>query len=163
MDCISPFPADSRTGDLHVIIAVDWLTRSAEARPVNNIHADTCSEYLYSEICCRYGVPESIRTDHGRGFHNDIMENLAELLRINHRMSTPYYPQLNGMIARLVETFKSALRCSIHDQIAGSSGIDDEPSPFWSDLVPSTLYAYRTSPHSALWVSPAEVVFGRSL
>lgn len=29
--------------------------------------------------------------------------------------------------------------------------------------MPSTLFAYRTSPHSALGVSPAEVVFGRSL
>lgn len=29
--------------------------------------------------------------------------------------------------------------------------------------MPTTLFAYRTTPHSALGVSPAEVVFGRSL
>lgn len=91
-DCISPFPADPRTGDLHVIIAVYWLTRWAEAKAVNNIDADTCSEFLYSDIFCRYVVLESIWTDHGRSFDNDIMKNLAELLRINHHMSPPYYP-----------------------------------------------------------------------
>ena len=96
---------------------MDWLTRWAEAKAVNNVDADTCSEFLFSEICCRYGVPESIRTDHGRSFDNDIMDNLAELLRINHHMSTPSYPQSNGMIERLVQTFKSSLRRTIQDQI----------------------------------------------
>lgn len=163
MDCIGPFPADPRTGDLHDIIAVDWLTRWAEAKVVNNIDADTCSEFLYSDICCRYGVPEPIQTDHGRGFDNDIMENLAGLLRINHHMSTSYYLQSNGMIECLVQTFKSTLRRTFQDLIAGASRVDDEPSPFWSHLVPSTLYAYRTTTHSALGISPSEVVFGRSL
>ena len=163
VDCIGPFPADPRTGDLHVIIAVDWLTRWAEAKAVNNIDADTCSSFLYDDICCRYGVPESLRSDHGRSFDNEVVEHLAELLRINHHMSTPYYPQSNGLVERLVQTFKVALRRSIQDQLAGAAGVDDEPSPFWSHLVPSTLFAYRTTPHSALGVSPAEVVFGRSL
>ena len=163
VDYIGPFPADPRTGDLHVIIAVDWLSRWAEAKAVNNTDADTCSEFLYSEICCRYGVPESLRTDHGRSFDNDIIDNLSELLRINHHMSTPYYPQSNRMIERLVQTFKVALLRTIQDQLAGALGVTDEPSPYWSHLVPSTLFAYRTSPHSSLGVSPAEVVFGRSL
>lgn len=163
VDCIGPFPADPRTGDLHVIIAVDWLSRWAEARAVNNIDADTCSEFLYSEICCRYGVPESLRSDHGRSFDNAIVDHLAELLRINYHMSTPYYPQSNGLVERLVQTFKSALRRTIQDQLAGAEGPDDEASPYWAHLVPSTLYAYRTTPHSALGVSPAEVVFGRNL
>ena len=163
VDCIGPFPADPRTGDLHVIIAVDWLTRWAEAKAVNNIDADTRSNFLYEDICCRYGVPESLRSDHGRSFDNEVVDHLAELLRINHHMSTPYYPQSNGLVERLVQTFKSALRRSIQDQIAGAAGVADEPSPYWAHLVPSTLFAYRTTPHSALGVSPAEVVFGRSL
>lgn len=103
------------------------------------------------------------RSDHGRSFDNEVVEHLAELLRINHHMSTPYYPQSNGMVERLVQTFKVALRRSIQGQLAGAAGVDDEPSPFWSHLVLSTLFAYRTTPHSAFGVSPAEVVFGRSL
>ena len=130
VDYIGAFPADPRTGDLHVIIAVNWLTRWAKARAVNNTDVDTCSEFLYSEICCRYGVPESFRTDHGRSFDNDIMDNLNELLRINHHLSMPYYPQSNGLIERLVQTFKVALKRTIQEQISGTAGVDDEPSPF---------------------------------
>ena len=164
IDCIGPFPADPRTGDLHVIMAVDWLSRWAEARAVNSVDAATCSEFIYTDICCRYGVPESLRTDHGRSFDNEIMANLSELLRIHHHMSTPYYPQSNGLVERLVQTFKSALKRSIQDQLAGAEGENDDPSPYWSHLVPSMLYAYRCSPHSALGgLSPAELLFGRIL
>ena len=164
VDCVGPFPADPRTGDLHVIIAVEWLSRWAEARPVNSIDAPTCSEFLYSDICCRYGVPECLRTDHGRSFDNEVIAHLADLLRVNHHLSTPHYPQSNGLVERLVQTFKSALKRSIQDQLVGAEGENDDPSPYWSHLVPSMLYAYRSSPHSALGgLSPAEVLFGRNL
>ena len=63
-----------------------------------------------------------------------------------------------------MQTFKSALKRSIQDQLAGTEGEHDERSPYWSHLVPSMLYAYRCSPHTALGgLSPAEVVFGRHL
>ena len=164
VDCIGPFPADPRTGDLHVIIAVHWLYRWAEARAGNSIDAPSCSDFLYSDICCRYGVPQSLRTDHGRSSYNEVVEHLAELLRINHHLSTPYYPQSNGLVERLLQTFKSALKRSIQDQLAGAEGENDDPSPYWSHLVPSMQYAYRSSPHSALGgLSPAELLVGRSL
>ena len=163
VDCVGPFPADPRTGDLHVIIAVDWLSRWAEAKAINSTDAATCSDFLYSEVCCRYGVPESLRSDHGSGFDNEVMEHLASTLKMAHHLSTPYYPQSNGMVERIVQTFKSSLKRSIQDQIAGSDGEAAEPSPYWAHLVPSMLFAYRATPHSALGVSPAELVFGRSL
>lgn len=37
------------------------------------------SEFFYFEICCRYGVPESIRTDYGRSPDNEIVVNLHHI------------------------------------------------------------------------------------
>ena len=146
-----------------MIIAIDWLTRWAEAKAVNDIDSDTCSSFVYEDICCRYSVLEWIWTDHGRSFDNAILDNLDELLRINHHMSTLYYPQSNGLVERLEQTFKDVLKRTIQDQIAGADGAKDQPSPYWAHLVPSVLYAYRSSPHAALGLSPAELLFGRSL
>ena len=53
IDCIGPFPADPRTGDLHVIIGVDWLSRWAEAHAVNSIDTAACSEFIYTDIVSR--------------------------------------------------------------------------------------------------------------
>ena len=130
MDCVGPFPADPHTGDLHVIIAVDWLSRWAEAKAINSTNTATCSDFLYSEVCCRYGVTESLRSDHGSGFNNEVMEHLSSTLKVAHHLSTPYYPQSNGMVERIVQTFKSSLKRSIQDQIAGSDGEAAEPSPY---------------------------------
>lgn len=49
-----------------------------------------------------------------------FMANLANQLRVHHHMSTPYNPQSNGLVERLVKTFKSALKRSIQDQLAGA-------------------------------------------
>ena len=146
-----------------MIIAVDWLTRWAEAKAVNRVDAEMCSDFIYTDVCCRYNVPESLRSDHGRSFDNEVFDNLSRLLKMNHHMSTPYYPQSHGLVERLVQTFKDALKCSIQDQIAGADGECDEPSPSWSHLVLSMLYAYRSTPHSALGMSPLELLFCRNL
>ena len=160
VDDIGPFPANPCTSDLHVTIDVDGLPCWAEAKAVNNTDADTCSEFLYSEICWCYGVPESFRTNHWGSFDNDIVLNLPQLLHINHHMSTPYYTGSNDMIESLVQTFQVALRRTIQHQLTGALGVNDEPSPYWSHLVPFTLFTYPTSAYSALGVSPAKVMFG---
>lgn len=108
---------------------------------MKELQSELAAGFETADICCRYGASESLRTDHGRGFDNEVVANLAELLRINHYLSTPYYPQSNGLVERLVQTFKSALKRSIQDQLAGAEGESDYPSPYWSHLVPSMLYA----------------------
>ena len=56
-----------------------------------------------------------------------------------------------------------ALRRTIQDQLTSAFGVNDQPSPYWSHLMPSTLFTYPTSPHPALGVSPAKVMFGCSI
>jgi len=108
-------------------------------------------------------IPEFLRTHHDSGFDNEVMENLTEILRINHHWSTPYYPQSNGLVEHLVQTFKNSLKRTIMDQIHGTEGLEDEPSSHWAHLVDSLLYAYCCTPYSATGVSPAMLLFGRDL
>lgn len=57
IDSIGPFPADPRSGDLHVIIAVEWLTRWVEAKAVNGIDAESvrisCTR-TYAVLCLHF-------------------------------------------------------------------------------------------------------------
>ena len=114
---------------------------------------------LHHRICCRYGIPESLRTDHGSGFDNEVMESLTKLLQVRHHRSTPYYPQSNGLVERLVQTFKNSLKWTIVDQLQDG----DKTSPYWAHLVDSVLYAYRCTPYSTTGVSPATLLYGREL
>lgn len=89
------------------------------------------------------------------------MENLTKLLQVHHYRSTPYYPQSNGLVERLVQTFKNSLKRTIIDQLQGD--MNSEPSPYWAHLVDSMLYAYQCTPHSSTGVSPAALLYGREL
>ena len=94
IDCIGPLPADPATGDTFVVMVIDWLSRWPEAVSSHSIGAATIEEFIYHRICCQFGVPESLRTDHGSGFDNEIMENLTKSLHVHHHRSTAYYPNL---------------------------------------------------------------------
>jgi len=160
---VGPFLADPATGDVYVILAVEWLSRWPEARASKKIDAPAIADFIYHNICCWYGIPESFRTNHGSGFDNQVMENLTETLRINHHRSTPYYPQSNGLVELLVQTFKNSLKRTIMDQIHSTEGLENEPSPHWAHLVDSLLYAYCCTPYLATSVSFAMLLFGQHL
>ena len=110
VDFAGPFPKDSETGCEYVIIAVEWVTRWAEAEATLGATAETAANFLYNRVICRYGCIESLQSDNGSHFANDIIHCLTETLRVRHNFSTPYYPQSNGRVERVVETLKAMLK-----------------------------------------------------
>ena len=42
----------------------------------------------------RFGLPRVITTDQGSEFNNELNSELSQLLGIDHRLATPYHPQV---------------------------------------------------------------------
>ena len=42
----------------------------------------------------RMGLPQVITSDQGREFNNKLDKRLMKLLGIDHRLTTPYHPQV---------------------------------------------------------------------
>ena len=55
------------------------------------------------------GLPSVITTDQGKEFHNIVNFELMEVLGIDHRMTTAYHPQANGLDERLNQTLVNSL------------------------------------------------------
>ena len=70
---------------------------------------------------------------------------------IEHRRTTPLWPQANGEIERQNRTILKRLR------IAQAEGRD------WRLQMDDFLMMYRSTPHSTTGVSPAELLFGRKI
>ena len=70
---------------------------------------------------------------------------------IEHRTVTPLWPQANGEIERQNRTLLKAMK------IAYSKGQN------WRKELPKFLLAYRSTPHSATGVSPAELLYNRKI
>jgi transposase InsO family protein len=157
IDFAGPFPEDMHTGARYIIIAVDFLTRWVEAKAVKSADAATASTFIYEDIVCRYGTPECLQSDNGTHFINEVIESLNKTLKIHHRRSTPYYPQSNGRVERVVGTLKANLKRAV-------DGLrEDDGKVAWVGSLAAVLWVYRCTPHSTTKVSPAFLVFGSNI
>ena len=75
---------------------MDYFTKWAKAMPTYAKDGKTAALFLFNHIVARFGVLQSMITDHESHFHNQIMEELSAKLGFHHENSTPYYPQDNG-------------------------------------------------------------------
>ena len=88
----------SNNGKRHIIVAVDYLTKWVEAKAVKDVTAKRVATFLFDQICCRFGIPLVIISDRGPGFRSEMVQVLVDKLKIQHRFSSPYYPQCNGLV-----------------------------------------------------------------
>ena len=157
IDTVGPFPKDAQ-GNKYAIVAVDYLTRWPEVFPAKTATASEAANFIYNHIICRYRIPDSIQSDNGPQYVNEVIENLVQILKIRHHFSSPYYPQANGRAERLIGILKSMLVKSIQD-----TDREEDGTVNWTPALYSALYIYRSSKHSATRISPAMLIYGEKL
>ena len=66
MDC----NLGSTAGHHHIIVAVDYFTKWAEAMPMIKSDGEIATHFVFNQIIIRFGIPKELVTDHGRNFQN---------------------------------------------------------------------------------------------
>ncbi|KAK7105707.1 hypothetical protein V1264_012941 [Littorina saxatilis] len=145
LDILGPLP----TGH-NLVVIVDYFTRYFEVMIVKTVTSEQIIKGL-EQIFARHGLPHSLRSDNGPQFVSDEFENYLSEQGIEHRKTTPLWPQANGEVERQNRTLLKNM------QIAHSKGQD------WREELPKFLLAYRSTPHSTTGVSPAELLFNRQI
>ena len=148
IDFVGPLPR-TLNGNRYIIVAIDYLTKWPEARPVATATADETEKFIYEEIICQHGCPQIILSDRGAHFNNQVIQRLVERFKIRHLFSTPYHPQTNGLVERFNRT--------LCESLAKLSKETDE----WDEYVKPALFAYRTSKQSTTQVTPFYLTYGR--
>ena len=97
-------------GHGYIIVAIHYFTKWVEAMPTYAEDGKTATVFLFNHIIDRFGVPQSIVTDHTSYFCNQMMEELSAKLGFCHVNSTPYYLQTNGQVEAINKVLKL---CSI--------------------------------------------------
>ena len=78
------------------------------------------------------------------------MHEICNLMGITKSRTTAYHPQCDGLVQRQNRTLQAMLT-------AFSSKHKDD----WDPWLDSVVFAYNTSRHDSLGISPYEMVFGR--
>ena len=71
IDFIGPFPIlVKRTGARYIITAVEYITKWAEAEPVDTCSSEIAVKFIYENIITRFGCPITLISDQGSHFIN---------------------------------------------------------------------------------------------
>lgn len=146
VDFMGPLPSGHS-----VFVMVDYYSRFTEAVVMRQTTAKRTVDALH-ETFCRFGMPETIRSDNGPQFISEEMKSFCEQYGIKLLKTTPYWPQANGEVERANRAILKRLKIS---QLSQKSD--------WIWDLRSFLLMYNSTPHTTTGISPSSLMFGRIL
>ncbi|CAM8923882.1 unnamed protein product [Rhodiola kirilowii] len=149
LDFMGPFPVSC--GYTYILVAVDYVSKWAEAKATRCDDAKTVIEFLCTNLFCRYGIPKAIISDQGTHFCNRMMAATLKRYHVHHRTSTAYHPQSNGQAEISNREIKG-----ISEKMVKPGRKD------WSQRLDEALWAYRTANKTPIGTSPFRLVYGKT-
>ncbi|CAL8990397.1 unnamed protein product [Prunus brigantina] len=144
LDLIGPMP-EGKGQVKYAVVAVDYFTKWVEAKALATITAARVEDFVWTDICCRYGIPYAIITDNGRQFDSEVFRGFCTRLKINLFFASPAHPQSNGQVEAMNKIVKKLLK----RQLEKAKGA-------WPEKLPEALWAIRT----ATGETPFSMAFG---
>ena len=132
---------------VNYLLVVDYYSKYPE---LVSLKTDTTATTIINHmknLFSRHGIPEKLITDNGPQFINQDFVKFTESWQIDHKTSSPRYPQSNGFIERNVQTIKKILKKAIVS--------NKDPH--------LTLLEWRNTPIDESLPTPAELLFGRKI
>ena len=139
----------------HFLVAGDRFSGWTEVIKVRCNAASSGSKGLCEtlrNLMATFGVPEEITSDGGPEFISQETADFFKKWGIRHRLSSAYFPQSNGRAEVAVKATKRML-----EENTGQDGSLN------TDNVVRALLQKRNTPDRDCLLSPAEILFGRSL
>ena len=148
LDIVGPVLPTYR-GNKYIITATDAFSKWAFAQPLQSTLTRDVINFIENTVLAIHGKPKSIITDRGVQFTSHEWINFIKSHDIEHKLTSAYHPQSNGIDERLNGTLVRILRHYI-----------DEHHSDWDSQLKWALYAYNTSVHESTGFSPYQTMFG---
>ena len=120
-----------------------------EAEALPRATKDSVIKFLF-HLFVRYGLPREIITDGGPQIAGNRIAATLNNYHVQHKITTPYYPQANGQVESNNKVIESILTKTIALHRRD-----------WAARLPEALWAYRTTWRSTTVYSPYQLVFGK--
>ncbi|CAL1399575.1 unnamed protein product [Linum trigynum] len=148
MDLRGPFPKEP--GQIkYLIVAVDYFSKWVEAGPLATITQAQVRKFTTRNIFTRFGLPESIVTNHGKQFDCCQFIELCDESGVVLRFSSVAYPQANGQ----AEAANKSILHGLHTRLLEANGR-------WVEELPCVLWAHRTTHKVAMGETPFALTYG---
>ena len=92
-----------------------------EAKATRTDNSKVVTNFIKSNIFCRFGIPRALISDRGTHFCNRIMDTLLRKYNVTHKVSTAYHPQTSGQAEVSNREIKSILEKTVNPSRKGWS------------------------------------------
>jgi len=150
LDLVGPLQRTA-AGNRYIITCVDYMTKWVEAMVLPVKTSKRTAEFLYNEVICRHGCPAEVVTDQGGEFQGEFQE-LLDKFHIDHRLTSPYHPQANGLTERFNQTLTKSL-----------IKMTQENEEEWDKQLPTVLLGYRATIQASTRYTPYHLLHGREM
>ena len=160
VDLIGPYTVRMKGSrkkvQLRAMTMIDPTTGWFEIAAIDAPTADCCQRAMDDVWINRYPRPKEIGLDNGSEFKS-VFEQLCVNYGMTKKPSTSHNPQANSIIERVHQVLGNMLRTfELEEQEL------DSRDPF-SSILSAAAYAIRSTYHTTLEATPAELVFGRNM
>ena len=150
IDFVGPLPR-SKSGNQHLLVLQDELSKWVELFPMRTATAKNVAKRLENEVFCRFGVPDTIVSDHGSQFESKLLKKLCKEWKIRHAFTSVYHPSPN-QAERTNKTLIQMIRAYVKDNHRS-----------WDENLPKIALAMRTMVHDSTKVTPSLLNLGREI
>ncbi|CAL8105103.1 unnamed protein product [Prunus armeniaca] len=112
-----------------MIVATDYFTKWIEAEALSSTKVADVERFIWRNIICQFGCPQSLVTDNGSQFIGKHITVFFAKYKIKQHMSTPRYPQGNGQ----AEASNKVILDCLKNRLEGAEGklVDELPGVLW--------------------------------
>ncbi|KAM6568588.1 hypothetical protein CsatB_016573 [Cannabis sativa] len=133
IDLIGSLPI-RKGGVKFFIVAVDYFTKTVQAKPMNIDTSKKALDFVIKDIVCCYGHPHKIVSDNRKQFDSDHFTNFGVKHGIIKSFSAVARPQAN----RHVEAVNKILKTTLKKKLQASKA-------HWLKELPRVLWVYQTT------------------
>ena len=91
IDIVGPLPTAPTQKKL-LLVAKNYFSKWVEAEAFAPIKDKDVVQFVWKNIVCQFGIPQSIVTDNRPQFDSRVYRNFCNELKVKNLNSTPWYP-----------------------------------------------------------------------
>ncbi|XP_021759473.1 protein NYNRIN-like [Chenopodium quinoa] len=149
IDFMGPFI--SSQGNRHILVAVDYVSKWAEAVASPTNDSKVVVNLFKKVIFPRFGVPKAMISDGGSHFKHHTFNKLLSKYGVSRKRGLAYHPQTSGQ----VEVTNRELKVILEKVVARTR-------KDWSSNLIDSLWAYRTAFKTPIGTTPYRLVYGKN-
>jgi transposase InsO family protein len=135
---------------------IDPATGWFEVAAMKDRTSETAMKVMDDVWFSRYPRPEMIGFDNGSEYKN-VFQEMIQNYGLKAKPTTAWNPQSNGIVERVHQVLNDGLRTF---ELENRELDENDP---WTPFLSSVAYAIRSTYHTTLGATPAQLVFNRDM